>query len=823
MAKYSCRPAPKNLLSPKQPAKKTGFAKPVLIAVLAGAAVVVGAVVWIVIATIGKKPKDININTNIKADGVFVTEGSVSSSAVTAEKEGIVSEVLVSDGDQVSAGQQIALLDSEEAQTKLDELTARRDSVDKVTFDSKNDPITDDTKKLLDIKSQWITTSSELDTNKALLKTKENELAEQQKKVTEAKNAQEEARKAYNAISATTTADTTSQQNAYTDARSALQTAIDDQESAEAALALAQDKLDDLLAQLKPLEGDLADAKTTLSEAQANAMSAESHMKDMESDMLAAKSNWESAVFAFQNAGPNEDRPALAAAADAAKSSYDNAYDFYTDAQRAYDTAASMVKDAQDKVDECQKPIDDLEPKIAKAREELASAQDLADACNASLSTAQTNYDNARKDFTEAAGMDDTAVKQKFYEDAKADLETVKQKQESAEAAVTQAQEKVDGLLEQRKPLEDDLGDAKNALSEAQANAMSAESHMKDMESDMLAAKSNWESAVFAFQNAGPNEDRPALAAAADAAKSSYDNAYDFYTDAQRAYDTAASMVKDAQDKVDECQKPIDDLEPKIAKAREELASAQDLADAWKDKVAAAQTTCDEAEKAYEDAKQAQAKRQADISNAYTKYQEASNAYSKATKDLTVLQNSVDQLKARIAVQEANLTKQETELLQKFNSTKDSILEQLDQEIAENKQIIEEAVILSTMDGVISGINIAKGDAVEQGTTVCDIVYDSNTEQKVICYVPAAEAGKLKTGMSVDIVVSGFDEKEYGHLEGTVQNVAKSGSSQDKVAVTIALRADSDTVSGFWWSANNGASVTIADGTAVTAEFIAKG
>ncbi|MBQ6016889.1 MAG: HlyD family efflux transporter periplasmic adaptor subunit, partial [Clostridiales bacterium] len=332
-----------------------------------------------------------------------------------------------------------------------------------------------------------------------------------------------------------------------------------------------------------------------------------------------------------------------------------------------------------------------------------------------------------------------------------------------------------------------------------------------------------WESAVFAFQNAGPNEDRPALAAAADAAKSSYDNAYDFYTDAQRAYDTAASMVKDAQDKVDTCQKKIDDIDSEISEAKIELANARAVADAWKDKVAAAQTACDEAEKAYEDAKQAQAKRQADISNAYTKYQEASNAYSKASKDLTVLQNSVDQLKARIAVEESNLTKKETELLQKFNTTKDTILEQLDQEIAENKQIIEEAVILSTMDGVISGINIAKGDAVEQGTTVCDIEYDSNTEQKVICYVPAAEAGKLKTGMSVDIVVSGFDEKEYGHLEGTVQNIAKSGSSQDKVAVTIALRADSDTVSGFWWSANNGASVTIADGTAVTAEFIAKG
>ena len=800
-----------------------------------GAVIIIAAVIW---AAVGKRPAKVEDNNSIQANGIIAYERDVST--VAAEKDGIVSDVLVSEGDKVSVGQEIARLDSDEAQKQIDELQKRRDGVDKVTFFSENDVATDDNKELLDIKAQWSAGVSELNKNKTLLQTKEKELEEQKKKTSEAKDALDKAKKAADAADTPTeTVDTTALIKAYDDARSELQTARQDQESAESALALAQDKLDALLKELEPYEDELGDAKNALSEAQATAMSAESHMKDMESDMRAAKSNWESAVFAFQNAGPNEDRPALAAAADAAKSSYDNAYDFYTDAQRAYDTAASMVKDAQDRVDECQKPVDDLEPKIAKAREELASAREQAEKCNESLSTAQTNYENARKALSEANGADDTAFKQKLYEDACSDYQITKQKKESAESALALAQDKLDALLKELEPYEDELGDAKNALSEAQATAMSAESHMKDMESDMRAAKSNWESAVFAFQNAGPNEDRPALAAAADAAKSSYDNAYDFYTDAQRAYDTAASMVKEAQDKVDACQKQLDDIDSKIKEAKIELANAQDLSAAWRDRLTDAQTERDGAEKEYEDAKQAEAQRQSDKERADAEYQAALKAYNTEADKISSIQDSVNQLKTQIANEETDLEKLKPDLILKFDTARDAVLAQMDQEIDKCEQMLEDSVLCSTENGFISEINIAKGDTVQQGSVVCSVASDANVEKKVICYVPVEEARKLTAGMRVEVCPSSVDKQKYGYMEGTIQDVAQSVTSQEEirnqlgnnelaekvinegsvVAVTVVLRTDSNTVSGYWWSDKKGAEVAIDDQTIITAEF----
>ncbi len=455
-----------------------------------------------------------------------------------------------------------------------------------------------------------------------------------------------------------------------------------------------------------------------------------------------------------------------------------------------------MVKDAQDRVDECQKPVDDLEPKIAKAREELASAREQAEKCNESLSTAQTNYENARKALSEANGADDTAFKQKLYEDACSDYQITKQKKESAESALALAQDKLDALL-------------------------------KELD------------AVFAFQNAGPNEDRPALAAAADAAKSSYDNAYDFYTDAQRAYDTAASMVKEAQDKVDACQKQLDDIDSKIKEAKIELANAQDLSAAWRDRLTDAQTERDGAEKEYENAKQAEAQRQSDKERADAEYQAALKAYNTEADKISSIQDSVNQLKTQIADKEANLDKQKPNLIQQFDTAKDAVLAQMDQEIDKCEQMLEDSVLCSTENGFISEINIAKGDTVQQGSVVCSVASDANVEKKVICYVPVEEARKLTAGMRVEVCPSSVDKQKYGYMEGTIQDVAQSVTSQEEirnqlgnnelaekvinegsvVAVTVVLRTDSNTVSGYWWSDKKGAEVAIDDQTIITAEF----
>ena len=188
------------------------------------AVIIIAGIIW---AAFGKRPSKVESN-GIEADGIIVCENNVST--VAAEKDGIVSDVLVSEGDQVSVGQEIARLNSDEAQKQMDELRERRDSVEKVTFYSENDVATDGNKDLLGIKSQWSDAVSELNTNKDLLKTKEKELEDQKKKVTEAKDTLDKAKKAYDAT--TEPVDTTSQKQAYDDASSELQTAKQNQESA---------------------------------------------------------------------------------------------------------------------------------------------------------------------------------------------------------------------------------------------------------------------------------------------------------------------------------------------------------------------------------------------------------------------------------------------------------------------------------------------------------------------------------------------------------------------------------------------------------------
>ena len=628
MAQIFRKSALDKLSSPEQLDKMIVIINPSFwIAALGGALIILVALIWSIFGRLPEK---------VEANGIFMDEGGIRT--VVAENSGIVSEVLVSEGEQVSIGQEIARLGSEEARKQLDILLERRDGVDIVTFYSEDDAATADNKTLLDIKSQRITGGSNLATNKALLETKEKELAEQEKKTAEAKNA----------------------------------------------------------------------------------------------------------------------------------------------------------------------------------------------------------FEKAKKDYYATMGMTDTTSKQMAYQDASADLQATKQYQGSVESALAEAQSKVDALLEQRKPYADELASAQAALSEAQANSMSAESHMKDMESDMLAAKSNWESATFAFQNAGPNEDRPALAAAADAAKSSYDNAYDFYTDAQKAYDSAASKVKDAQDKVDACKQQLDVIDSQLADAQEELASAQSMAESWNDSLSSAQTNYVESEKEYVAAMQEQAKQQSDNSRAGTEYQAALNTYSTAVNQLSSLQDSVNQLQAQVAAEESNLDRQNSALILQFNSAKGAVLEQLDQEIDKYEQMIEDSTIRSTMNGFISGLNIAKGNTVQQGSVVCRIAADANAERIVICYVPVAEGRKLAAGMRVEVYPSTVNRQEYGHMEGTVLDVAQFVTSQEEirnqlgdaslvqnftqsgavVAVKVALRTDPDTVSGYWWSSKKGAEVSIEDGTIISSDIV---
>ena len=113
-------------------------------------------------------------------------------------------------------------------------------------------------------------------------------------------------------------------------------------------------------------------------------------------------------------------------------------------------------------------------------------------------------------------------------------------------------------------------------------------------------------------------------------------------------------------------------------------------------------------------------------------------------------------------------------------------------------------------------------------------------EQQVICYVPISSGKKIVPGMEAVVCPTTVNQQEYGNMMGEVvavdpyvtsyeDIVAALGSeslaqmfSQNGpvVAVTCKLRTDATTVSGFWWSNDNGATVVLAEGTIMTVDII---
>lgn len=113
-------------------------------------------------------------------------------------------------------------------------------------------------------------------------------------------------------------------------------------------------------------------------------------------------------------------------------------------------------------------------------------------------------------------------------------------------------------------------------------------------------------------------------------------------------------------------------------------------------------------------------------------------------------------------------------------------------------------------------------------------------EQQVICYVPISSGKKIVPGMEAVVCPTTVNQQEYGNMMGEVvavdpyvtsyeDIVAALGSeslaqmfSQNGpvVAVTCKLRTDATTVSGFWWSNDNGATVVLAEGTIMAVDII---
>ena len=464
---------------------------------------------------------------------------------------------------------------------------------------------------------------------------------------------------------------------------------------------------------------------------------------------------------------------------------------------------------------------------------------------SAATAEAKEKFEAAKKTYYASMGGSSTTSEQLAYQNASSNLQTAKQHQEYAASTLAEIQNSLNTLRNQRSEHAAALLTAQSALTGAQSELLNAESTKMSAQAALAGPQLDLENAQAAYQAAQlqagiTEEELQPYAAAVNTAQAAYNAASANFTAAQTAYETAAAAVTAAENDVQNCQTQIDGIDAQITSMEAQLTDAQTTADAQNASLSSAQSKYVKSEQEYIDAMQAQASRQAWSTRTGTEYQAALNAYSTAVNQLSSLQDSVNQLQAQVAAEEANLDSQNAALMLQFNSAKGAVLEQLDQEINRYRQQIEDSTIRSTMTGYISGLNIAKGNTIQQGSVVCRISAEEDAERIVICYVPVAEGRKLAPGMRTEIYPTTVNKQEYGHMEGTVREVAEFVTSQDEirnqlgdvslvqtftqngavVAVKVALRTDCDTASGYWWSSRKGSSVIVNDGTLVSADIV---
>ena len=107
---------------------------------------------------------------------------------------------------------------------------------------------------------------------------------------------------------------------------------------------------------------------------------------------------------------------------------------------------------------------------------------------------------------------------------------------------------------------------------------------------------------------------------------------------------------------------------------------------------------------------------------------------------------------------------------------------------------------------------------------------------EVISFVPLADGKTVEPGMPVTLYPAGYEQQEYGHMEGTVTYVEPYVTSVEGmreylgddtlvqafagqgpvVAVVIELQKDGNTQNGYAWSNRRGGSLKLNDGTMVS-------
>lgn len=155
----------------------------------------------------------------------------------------------------------------------------------------------------------------------------------------------------------------------------------------------------------------------------------------------------------------------------------------------------------------------------------------------------------------------------------------------------------------------------------------------------------------------------------------------------------------------------------------------------------------------------------------------------------------------------------------------------------------EVVTILSDQVGTVAGNVVEIGDSLTPGNEVIRVTPTAQGRQIIVCYVPLAQAKKLERGMQANITLDSLDSSSYGNMVARIINIdayavstegmagvigdnnnLSAAFTQEGAVVAVACElypaADTQTVSGYYWSNDKGASVTVSNGSLVTAKIV---
>lgn len=149
--------------------------------------------------------------------------------------------------------------------------------------------------------------------------------------------------------------------------------------------------------------------------------------------------------------------------------------------------------------------------------------------------------------------------------------------------------------------------------------------------------------------------------------------------------------------------------------------------------------------------------------------------------------------------------------------------------------------ICADIDGRLSGTLPESGTPVYAGSEIARITPSGMGDQVVVCYVPLTSSLKYKKDMEVRIYPAAVDHQQYGHMQGRIVHVEKYASNTASLAhnvgsdnllaeqflsngpvVAVMCRLDTDVSSanGYYWTHSNGHSLTVTNGTVVSAKIV---